>query len=266
MNYNGYPNGSTNIIQFKNQIEPVFYVITICWNESPFIKYFLDYYSFAKKIIVFDNMSSDDSVEIMKRYNNVEVIYYNTNEQIRDDIYLEIKNNAWKQYRNECDWFIIVDVDEIIYHPLGIPQYVKTLSPNIGIVQCQGFEMFCPDIANTPGNNIFEKTIRGVPGVKLDKCTLINSKLVNEINYLGGCHKAYPKISGILHKDPSFKLLHYKFIYPLQFMIYRYGLMSKRLSKQNIENGWGFHYSNMNSLVKKYNDLIKLNRPVINYG
>ena len=77
--------------------EPVFYVITICWNESPLLKYFLDYYSFATKIIIFDNMSSDNSVEIMKGYNNVEICSYNTNEQIRDDIYIEIKNH-YKNY------------------------------------------------------------------------------------------------------------------------------------------------------------------------
>jgi glycosyltransferase involved in cell wall biosynthesis len=243
--------------------EPIFYVLTICWNESLFLKHFLDYYSFATKIIVFDNMSSDNSVEIMKQYNNVEICYYNTNEQIRDDIYLEIKNHAWKQYKNECDWVIIVDIDELIYHPLGIPQYVKTLQPNVAVVQCVGYEMFCPDIVNTPGNTVFEKSIVGVPGVKLDKSALINPKLVSEINYLGGCHAAFPKASGITHRDSQFKLLHYKFVYPIQYMIYRYKQMCRRLSKQNIDNGWGCHYMNINNLIKKYNDIGRNAHPVI---
>ncbi len=247
----------------NNNKEPVFYVITICWNESPLLKYFLDYYSFAKKVIIFDNMSSDNGTEIMKGYDNVEICYYNTNEQIRDDIYIEIKNHAWKQFRTECDWFIIIDIDEFIYHPLGIPNYVKSLPNNVAVVQCKGFEMFCPDIFQVPGNSIFEKSIRGYPGTKLDKCTLINSRLVTDINYLCGCHQAYPKISGIIHSEPNFKLLHYKFVYPLQYMISRYQAMAKRLSKQNIESGYGFHYANMNSLVKKYNDLAKFSAPII---
>lgn len=46
-------------------------------------------------------------------------------------------------------------------------------------------------------------------------------------------------------------------------MISRYQAMAKRLSKQNIENGYGFHYTNMNSLVKKYNDLAKFSAPII---
>jgi hypothetical protein len=46
-------------------------------------------------------------------------------------------------------------------------------------------------------------------------------------------------------------------------MIARYQAMAKRLSKQNIESGYGFHYANMNSLVKKYNDLSKFSSPII---
>ncbi len=131
------------------------------------------------------------------------------------------------------------------------------------MVKCVGYEMFCPDILNTPGSKPIEKSNIGLPGSKLDKCTLINVKLVNEINYLGGCHSCFPKASGIIHNDQNFKLLHYKFVYPLQYMINRYKQMASRLSKQNIENGWGFHYSNINSLIKKYNDLAKYSKPVV---
>lgn len=235
--------------------EPTFYVIAVCWNESNVLNYFLDHYSFAKKIIIFDNMSTDNSVQIMKQYKNVEICYYNTNEQIRDDIYLEIKNHSWKQYRNECDWFIIVDIDEFIYHPLGIPNYVKTLPNNVAILQCFGFEMFCPNYMETLGNTLLDKSKIGMPGNKLNKFSLVNSKLVQEINYLPGCHEAYPKTNGIIYNDYNFKLLHYKFIFPLPYMIYRYQLMAKRLSAENIKGGYGFHYTNMKSLNKKYSEL-----------
>jgi len=243
--------------------DPVCYVLTICWNESKFLPYFLDYYSFAKKIIVFDNMSSEISVQIMKNYSNVEISYYNTNEQIRDDIYLEIKNHAWKQFQNECDWFIIVDIDEIIYHPSGIINYLRTIPKNIAVIQSNGFEMFNPNFDEAPGRTLFEKSTIGMPGSKLNKCNLIRCKLVHEINYLAGCHEAYPKMSGTLHMDPLLKLLHYKFIFPIDHMSQRYQIMASRLSMENKKAGFGFHYTNMNSLMKKYNDLSKFSKPVI---
>ena len=243
---------------------PVCYVLTICWNEANFLPYFLDYYSFAKKIIVFDNMSSDNSVKIMKEYKNVEISHYNTNEQIRDDIYLEIKNHAWKQFRNECDWFIIVDIDEIVYHPDGILNYLNTVPEHIGVIQSKGFEMFSPNFNQASGKTLFEKSIVGMPGSKLNKCNIIRSKMVYDINYMPGCHEAYPKMNfGILHSDPNVKLLHYKFIMPLEYMVARYKTMASRLSIENKKGGYGFHYSNMNSLHKKYIDISNGHKPVI---
>jgi hypothetical protein len=37
--------------------------------------------------------------------------------------------------------------------------------------------------------------------------------------------------------------------------MFRYKSMAKRLSQENIKGGYGFHYTNMNSLAKKYNEL-----------
>ena len=240
---------------------PTFYVLSICWNEEFFLPYFLRHYSFATKIVIFDNMSSDNSVAIMKQHPNVEIATYNTNEQIRDDIYLEIKNHAWKQYKHLCDWIIIVDIDELIYHPLGIPAFVQNLPPNVGLAKCKGFEMFCPGLSPySPDMSIFQKCPTGLPGVKLDKCTLVNTKMVQDINYLTGCHQAFPKMTRpnfITYTHPQFLLLHYKFIHPLPQMIHRYKQMARRLSQQNLLNGWGFHYTNIQSLTSKYYMLLR---------
>lgn len=243
--------------------KPIIYLISICWNESQFLPYFLSYYSFVDKIIIFDNFSSDNSIEIMKQFSNVEYCYYNTKEKIRDDVYLDIKNNLWKHYKNQCDWVIIVDIDEIIYHPLGIPNYLLSVPSDVGILQCNGFEMICPNILKATGETIFEKCSKGVPLTQLNKCSIINPKKVKEINYLAGCHACNPIVSGKTLKEPSFKLLHYKFVYPLQFLIQRYKLMSLRLSDENKKNSWGFHYNNIDKMVQKYKNLIQQSIQVI---
>lgn len=251
MNTNNIFN-QTNLIPSK---KPIIYLLAVCWNESLFLPYFLNYYSFVDKIIIFDNFSSDNSVEIMKQFNNVEFTYYNTNEKIRDDIYLEIKNNVWKSYRTECDWMIIVDIDEIIYHPMGLDKYIQSLPNDIAILQCTGFEMISPNFLLANGQSIFEKCNRGVPLPQLNKCSVINTKLVKEINYLAGAHMCNPITSGKTLKD-TIKLLHYKFIFPIDFLIQRYTLMSQRLSDENKKNAWGLHYNNISKMVKKYQNLI----------
>ena len=245
-----------------NSSSPSFYVLTICWNEEFFLPYFLRHYAFATKIVIFDNMSSDNSVAIMKQYPNVEICPYHTNAQIRDDIYLEIKNHAWKQFAHLCDWVIVVDIDELIYHPLGIPAFVQTLAPHVAVVKCAGYEMFSPDLSL----NVGALPTNGYPAVKLDKQALFNTKLVKEMNYLTGCHEAFPRMTsrlGTTYTHSDFKMLHYKFIHPLPKMIQRYKLMAQRLSPQNRQNGWGFHYNNMQSLILKYNMLQKCHQNII---
>jgi hypothetical protein len=122
--------------------------------------------------------------------------------------------------------------------------------------------MFCQNISEVPGSTLLEKSKIGMPGNKLNKFSLVNSKLTQEINYLPGCHQAFPKVNGIVYNDSSFKLLHYKFIFPLQYMIFRYKAMAKRLSQENIKGGYGFHYTNINSLSKKYSELKNGSKPV----
>src|ERR1019366_3564411 len=88
---------------------------TICWNEEYMLPHFLEHYfsQGVDHITVYDNESTDKSIDICKKYGDkVTTIQYNSNNQIRDDIYLEIKNEAWK--KNITNWNIVVDVDELI--------------------------------------------------------------------------------------------------------------------------------------------------------
>ena len=80
----------------------------LCWNEERILPQVLDHYSkFCQKMVVMDNESDDRSVEIIQSYPNAEVRTYQSNSQIRNDIYLEIKNNIWKESRGKADWVIV---------------------------------------------------------------------------------------------------------------------------------------------------------------
>lgn len=95
-------------------------VLTVCYNEEKSIYSFLAHYAMlgVKRIVVYNNMSTDRTVELCKEAADdfpgckIEIIDYDTNNQIRDDVYLEIKNNAWKKYKS--DYYIVVDCDEYL--------------------------------------------------------------------------------------------------------------------------------------------------------
>jgi glycosyltransferase involved in cell wall biosynthesis len=97
--------------------KPIVHAFFLCYNEEFILPHLLEYYlKFCDKIFILDNKSTDKSVEIIDSFPNTEVIEWDSNGQVRDDLYLEIKNNIWKQSRGKCDYVIVGDADEFLYH------------------------------------------------------------------------------------------------------------------------------------------------------
>jgi hypothetical protein len=97
---------------------PIIHLYSICYNEKVLMPHFLEYYSrFCEKIHIYDNQSDDETLKICENYSNVSVYTFDTSGKIRDDIYLNIKNNIWKKSRGIADYVIICDIDEFLYHP-----------------------------------------------------------------------------------------------------------------------------------------------------
>src|SRR3990167_11265325 len=89
-------------------------VYTITYNESLLIQFMIDHYRSRFpdcRIVVYDNISTDDTVKIALA-NGCEVIPYDTNGQIQDSHYIQIKNNCWKDAKT--DWVLICDMDELL--------------------------------------------------------------------------------------------------------------------------------------------------------
>ena len=64
----------------------------LAWNEEKILPYTLDYYSkICTKIYVYDNMSTDGSDKIYKKYPKVSVIKWNSNDQINEMNYFNIQ-------------------------------------------------------------------------------------------------------------------------------------------------------------------------------
>ena len=70
----------------------------IAWNEERILPYTLDHYSeFCRKIYVYDNMSTDSSDEIYKQYPKVQVIKWDSGDEINELNYVKIKSEGYKQ-------------------------------------------------------------------------------------------------------------------------------------------------------------------------
>jgi hypothetical protein len=210
------------------------HAFAICYNEEALLPYYLRHYSaFCDKITIYDNQSTDRSVEICKANPKVEVISYDTGNEIRDDIYLQIKNNCWKNCG--ADWVIVGDIDELVYHP----QLREVLGKTIATAFAPAlFNMFSKKFPTTDGQ-IWEEVKRGLQGGA--KLNLFRPADIQEINYQPGCHEAHP-VGRIVRDDSlNIKTLHMKYL-GKEYYMERTRMSNSRLSAVNKRYGWGHHY------------------------
>lgn len=224
-------------------------IYTITYNEELMIEFFINHYRKrfpGCEIVVIDNYSTDKTVEIAKK-NNCKIEYFDSNNQISEKKYLEIKNHCWKN--SKTDWVIVCDCDELANIDENILKN-EALS-NTTIVNFEGYDM-----VNLNDNDIIDlhNIKNGIRAKLYDKNILFNKKKITEINYSPGCHNCNPS-GEIKYSKESYKLFHFKYISE-NYLINRYRLFNSRLSEENKKNKWGTHYNKQEQEIKKiFNDL-----------
>ena len=219
----------------------VIHVYTVCFNEEKILPYFLRHYgSIASKIVIYDNESSDSSVEIVRSYPNTEVIPHHTGGKIDDFKYVEIKNNAWKKSRGKADWVIVVDADEFLYHPDLAARLKSYRQRGITISTPVGYDMISETFPKSEGM-IYDEVKLGVRNKAFDKTRIFDPNAAYEMNYTPGSHGAAP--SGFVNYGPygEFKLLHFRFL-GLDYLVERQESGKPRITQYMIEHSFNSHY------------------------
>lgn len=219
---------------------PTVEVFAICYNEEKIMPFFLKHYSkFCSQITIFDNHSTDKTIEIIKNFAKTfptQLILYDTSGTLDDSVYLSIKNNCWK--KSEADYVIVVDSDEFIYHK-DIKKFI--IDNPKSIYKPKGYNMVS-DIFPTGDDILQIKT--GKYSSNYSKLALFSPKEVQEINYHLGCHNASPTLTDgcieIIEED-ELKLLHYKNL-SFEYRFTKHTEYAKRFSGFNKSTGAGIHY------------------------
>ena len=208
-------------------------VFSLCYNEEIILPYFLKHYKkFVRNITIYDNMSTDNSVNIMNEY-GVNVIPYDTQGKLEESAFLNIKNNSWKG--SDADWVIVCDTDELIYHENIIEVLTNTHANHI---ITEGYEMVSETLPTTEGQ-IYEELKFGYSKPDYSKACLFKPSEVTNINFGPGCHFSDPTGPNIISiQDSGIKLLHYKYL-NREVLIKKYDHYRVRQSEEMILNGWG---------------------------
>ncbi len=231
--------------------KPTVDLFTFCYNEEVMMPYFLKHYAaFCENIYIYDNYSNDNSVKIASEFPNTHIRCFDTNNEIRDDILLELKNNCWKD--SNADLIIVCDIDEFLYHKNMIRFLKRFKSVGYSIARPCAYDMFNSEVPTTEGH-IYDEVKIANRNVFFDKLVLFDPQKIKDTNYYPGAHYALPEGEVKLYKDDhSLKLLHFKYL-GVDHIMKRHELYRKRLSEINKNNNWGYEYDvEYESKIKSY--------------
>lgn len=229
-------------------------VFTLCYNEEILMPYFLRHYlSFCDTITIYDNGSTDHSIEIAKQNRKVRVLPFSSDNSFCDDINRDIKNNCWKD--SKADWVIVVDFDEFVYLIPGDNRMYDST-----IIEPCWWDMISDKLPSTKGQ-IYEEINQGRI-LPQSKVVMFCPSEIKEINYEVGAHVCHPIGNVQLLNTPLISILHYKMI-SLDYYLSRTSLLASRLSELNKKEGWGFHYNfDREQIVQYYEETWKIKKQI----
>lgn len=225
-------------------------VFAICYNEERLLPYFLRHYTQFSDVTIYDNYSTDNSEKIIKEW-GAKIVKYDSGNQIRDDLYIQIKNNCWKE--SKADWVIVGDCDEFVYHT-NLPKRLESIDGTFIVPRL--FNMVSEDFPSGDGQ-IYDEIKTGVEGGA--KMNLFKPSEILDVDFDVGCHYANPTGNVKYNFMSDIITLHYKNV-SRQYVYERSRLFASRLSDINKKYKWGYHYNfGMDEINRNFdNDMKRL--------
>jgi len=215
----------------------------LSWNEEMILPYTLDHYSkFCRKIYVHDNMSMDSSDSIYKMYPKVVVRKWHSNDEINELNYVKIKSDSYRKYSRDCDWVIVCDCDEFLYHPDLLTKLSEYKKAGVNVPRISGHDMVSESFPTYKGEKLTDLVKTGSKLYEtMSKNIIFDPKL--DVTYGIGGHSLQAD-NMVKSEDRDLKLLHYKFL-GFDYVERIYRSRAERLSFFNKVNKFGEHYFNV---------------------
>lgn len=226
-------------------------VVTLSRNERYLAPFFLRHYEFADRIVVFDNRSTDGTVEFLSKHPKVQMGGYDTGGKLDDGMNLLIKNTAYHALPGE--WFIIVDFDEFVYHENLRGVLDQCLCDGTTLPSLEGWQMIGVEQPLDDGETPLTAIImHGVRDDHYSKRAIVHRDV--DIRYGIGGHNCDP-VGRVVVGATDIKLLHYNWL-SREHGLEKRAKTATQLSDDNLKNSWGLQCNDLDKEARCYDDAL----------
>lgn len=182
-------------------------VYSVVRDEEALLPYFLRNYGFARRVVLYDDGSTDRTLEVAASDPRVEVRPLRWG-CYREDALTELRNHAWRE--SDADFVVVADADELVWHPDLPGELERYRAAGVTLPDVAGFEMVGErGVPPDDGRQLWEHLPRGVYSPLYSKRAVFCPGAV-DIRYEVGCHACDPR--GRVVRGGHLKLLHYHFL------------------------------------------------------
>jgi len=186
------------------------WIMTICRNEERMLPHYLAHYStFADRILVWDDKSTDNTRSILSASPLVELRDWPFDTGIDDETFLNFSYAAYRTARGRADWIMWVDVDELIYHPNM--RHMLERADGLEVIRTCGFNMIGDGtgIPQFDGRQIYDRFPLGVRAPVYSKPVVFRPHI--DIKWNRGKH-ALEHFKPRVSSNCLLKLLHFRYL------------------------------------------------------
>jgi len=186
------------------------HIYSIVRNDAYLLPYFIRHYStFADKIFIIDDHSTDNTKEIANSFPNVEVLDYEYNNGFNEDSFSQSLIDHYKKHsRGKADWVMCADSDEFIYHKDMKKVLKEQRDKGHRVMETLGYMMVSKELPSR-GGQIYDEIKEGLIMPQYGKTVIFDPEL--NVTFGHGRHKTSIK-ELVTSGDVGIKLLHYRYL------------------------------------------------------
>ena len=214
-------------------------IFLLCYNESALLPHVINHYKKyipSCNITIYDNESTDNSVEIAKKL-GCKVISFTSNNIQNEFNQKNIKNNCWKNIKS--GWVIMADMDELLC--ITKEELKQERDNGTTILNVKGLNMIGQSQTNDLTDIDLQEIVKYVEHPPESKKLCFLREGINEMNYDCGAHNCRP-IGNVKYSNKTYINKHMDYLglnFYINKMINRY-----QRSHQMRQYGLDVHYIN----------------------